>query len=132
GSPGASAPANGTPADPATTSTTVINGILATVTNSGSLPRQHHTLRVVSARGDLAGQRELAWAADSGYAVGSARCTQNFRFNVDSPARVRPTLMLCWRTSPAKTVYTIAVDVDNRPSAAASVAVLNQVWTSMH
>jgi hypothetical protein len=102
-----------------------------TVTNSGSLPKEHHTLRVVSALADLSGQRELAWAADSGHPVGSASCTQKFRFNADSPAGERPTMLLCWRTSANKSVYTIAVDLDRRPSEQASIAVIDRTWSTL-
>jgi len=99
-----------------------------TVTDSGSLPKDHHTLRVVSARGDLSGQRELAWVADSGHQVGDARCTQNFRIGPSAAPRVRPTMMLCWRTSAHRSVYTVAVDVQHPPSEKASVATIDQVW----
>jgi hypothetical protein len=102
-----------------------------TITNSGSLPKDHHTLRVVSAPGDLSGQHELAWAADQGHAVGNARCTQNFRIGPKATARVRPTMLLCWRTSPHRTVYTVAVDLDHLPSEQASVATINQVWSKL-
>ncbi len=102
-----------------------------TVTSSGSMPKDHHTLRVVSARADLSGQRELAWVADAGQPVGDARCTQNFHIGPKATARVRPTLLVCWRTSPDRSVYTVAVDVDHRPSAQASVAVIDDVWSRL-
>jgi hypothetical protein len=106
--------------------------VVPTVKNSGSLPKDHHTLRVVSARGDLTGQRELSWAADSGHPVGNARCTQNFRIGADAAARERPTMLLCWRTSATKSVYTIAVDIDRRPSETASVVTINQTWSKLN
>jgi hypothetical protein len=102
-----------------------------TVTNSGSMAKDHHTLRVVSAPTDLSGQRELAWAADSGHPVGAARCTQNFRIGASAAPRVRPTMLLCWRTSPDRSVYTIAVDVDHPPSERASVTTINEVWSKL-
>src|SRR5262245_20140734 len=46
------------------------------VSSSGSLKKDRHTLRVVTARGDLTGQEELAWVVDGGHPVGEARCTQ--------------------------------------------------------
>lgn len=101
------------------------------VISIGSLSIQHHTLRVVSARADLTGQRELAWVADSGYRVGTARCTQNFRLPPGTPARVRPTMLICWRTSAARSVYTVAVDIDRPPSAPASVAAIDRVWSTL-
>jgi hypothetical protein len=129
--PKASKAAPKKPGDSPTTATVDINGIPATVTTSGSMPLLHHTMRVVSARANLSGQRELAWAADSGHRVGSVSCTQNFRFNPTSSARVRPTLLLCWHVSATRTVYTVAVDIDRRPSEQDSVAIVNQVWASL-
>jgi hypothetical protein len=119
------------PAESPTTTLIVINGVTATMTTSGSMPKLHHTMRVVSARANLTGQRELAWAADTGHPVGDARCTQNFQFTASSAPRVRPTLLLCWRIGGTRTVYTVAVDVDHRPSETASVATIDRVWAGM-
>jgi hypothetical protein len=102
-----------------------------TVVNSGSLSMDKHTMKIVSAHGDLTGQRELAWAADAGHAAGAARCTQNFRFNPQSKAGGRPSMLLCWRTSATKSVYTLAVDITQKPSERASVATLNATWNAM-
>ena len=99
-----------------------------TVTDLGSMPKDHHTLRIVSARGDLAGQRELKWAADTGHPVGTARCTKNLRVGQYASAAVKPTVVLCWRLSPHRSVYTLAVDVDHPPSEQASVTKINEVW----
>src|SRR5690348_3344324 len=38
-----------------------------TVRISGSIAKDKRTLKIVSAAGDLSGQRELAWAADDGH-----------------------------------------------------------------
>jgi hypothetical protein len=99
------------------------------VTESGSADAPGGTLRVVSARQDLTGQRELSWVVgQKGEQVGAARCSQTIRISPDAPARERPTLLLCWRTSAAKSVYTIAVNLDQRPSKQASVAALTREW----
>jgi hypothetical protein len=108
---------------------TVADGV--TITNSGSLKKQGATLRLVSARTDLTGLRELAWAADDGVPVGDARCTQNFHFSGGAPAAEKPTLLLCWRTSPAKSVYTVAVVLKGRPSTATSVDAIDKQWTKL-
>jgi hypothetical protein len=101
------------------------------VTNFGSLRRDRKTLRVVSGRGDLTGQRELAWVADDGVPVGDARCGQNFRFaNHAKPAR-KPNLLLCWRTSADKSVFTVMVDVSGHPSKRDSVAALDKQWNRL-
>lgn len=103
--------------------------VATSVSSSGSLPKDRRTLRVVWGRGDLTGQQELALVADAGRPVGSARCTQNFAVP-PAPARVRPTMLMCWRTSPTKSVYTMLVDVERPPSEADSVAALDRVWAT--
>jgi hypothetical protein len=105
--------------------------VRVTVSESGTLAKDNRTFKVVSARGDLTGQRELRWVADGGYTVGHAKCTQNFRFNPQSKASVRPTLLICWRLSPTKSVYTVLVDLKRKPSAKASVAAIDKTWRTM-
>lgn len=101
-----------------------------TVTDSGSL-RDGGTLRVVSARGDLTGYKELGWVADDGDPVGPATCSQTFRFaNSAKPAR-KPNLLVCWRTSGTKSVYTVTVDLDGHPSKRDSAAALTKRWNAM-
>jgi hypothetical protein len=102
-----------------------------TVTNSGSLMRDGATLRIITAKYDLTGQRELAWAADGGEPVGNAHCTQNFHFSNNGTARERPTMLLCWLTSAGKSVVTVAVTKQGRPSTAASVATIDQQWAKL-
>jgi hypothetical protein len=102
-----------------------------TVSSSGSLPKDRRTLRVVSARSDLTGQEELGWVADDGHPVGTSRCSRNLRFVPDMPSKEHPTTLICWRTSATKSVYTILVDLEKRPSERASVATIDRVWSSM-
>jgi hypothetical protein len=101
-----------------------------TETNTGSLA-SGGTMRVISARYDLTGQRELLWAADGGSPVGDARCTQNFHFTNARKPRIRPTMLMCWRTSAAKSVVTVAVVKQGRPAAATSVAALDAEWARL-
>ena len=101
-----------------------------TVTQSGSMA-EGGTLKVVSARADLTGQRELGIVADEGRAVGDARCTQNVRFSAGAPAQEKPTLMICWRTSAGRSVYTVAAVPSGRPSAEKSVVALNRQWAKL-
>jgi hypothetical protein len=108
---------------------TVADGV--TESNSGSLKKDGATLRLVSARSDLTGLRELAWAADDGVPVGDARCTQNFHFSGGAPAVEKPTMMLCWRTSATKSVFTVAVVLKGRPSAETSVAAIDKQWAKL-
>jgi hypothetical protein len=89
------------------------------------------TLKVVSARHDLTGYRELGWAADEGQKVGSASCTQKIRLSPDDRIRLQPTLLLCWRTTATKSVYTVAVKIGGHPSKQASVAEIDKVWSKL-
>jgi hypothetical protein len=87
-------------------------------------------LRVSSARQDLTGYRELAWVRD-GKAAGDAVCTKKITLSPQSPARARPTLLICWRLSAQKSVYTVAVDFKTPPPESASVAALDRAWRAM-
>lgn len=102
-----------------------------TIRESGSLREDGRTLRVVSARTDLTGQHELAWIADEGEPVGAARCTQNIQLSNNPEPRVRPTFLLCWRTSAKKSVYTTMVDLKKAPSKRDSVAALARAWAAL-
>jgi hypothetical protein len=101
------------------------------ITSTGSLKDDKATLKVVSARQDLTGQRELSWAADEGKLVGKVRCTQKVRFAEGAPAVEKPTLLLCWRTSEAKSVYTLAVNLTGKPSTKRSVTAVNKEWKKL-
>ncbi len=102
-----------------------------TVTNSGSLESSAGTLRTISARGDLTGQRELAWVSDDGTPYGDAHCTQTLHFANNSTPSLKPTLMLCWRTSASKSVVTVLVRLQSKPTMEAAVAALDKRWKQM-
>jgi len=93
-------------------------------------PAQRRTIRVVVGRTDLTGKLELAWVADAGHKVGDAHCTQNFRFAEGAPAGVRPTMLMCWRTSPTLSAYSLTIDFDHRPKDSDGVAALEAAWNS--
>ncbi|MDQ1645095.1 MAG: hypothetical protein QOJ50_1279 [Cryptosporangiaceae bacterium] len=101
-----------------------------TVRTYGS-QQQGNYLKVVSAHTDLSGQKELAWAADDGHAVGAARCTQKFAFSNQSTPAVKPTLLVCWRTTADRSAYTVAVVRSGRPSEQRSATMLNEAWTKL-
>jgi hypothetical protein len=90
--------------------------------------QQGGTLKVVSARADLTGYQELSWVADKGTKSGDARCTQKIRLSAQTPAAVRPTLLLCWRTSAQRSVYTLAVVPKGRPTTSISTDILAKEW----
>jgi hypothetical protein len=90
------------------------------------------TLRVVTARFDLTGQRVLAWAADRGRAVTQqVRCTQNLKPTGSGTPPARPAVLLCWRTSPTRSVVTLLTDRAGHPSTARSVQVIDQEWARL-
>jgi hypothetical protein len=102
-----------------------------TVKTFGSVQKNRRTLRVMSARQDLSGQRELGWVADDGVPVGDARCSQNFRLSTGVPVTEKSSLLVCWRLSKKKSVYTVAVTIGARPSKAESVAAIDKAWSRL-
>jgi hypothetical protein len=92
--------------------------------------QEGHTLKVASAPLDLTGYRELAWVR-GGERHGAATCTQKITVSPDVPPKVKPTLLICWRTSAKKSAYTVAVDFQGHPSATESVAALTKAWAAI-
>ncbi|MFG1607126.1 hypothetical protein [Actinoplanes sp. NPDC049265] len=115
------------PAIPAPTSPELPDEAI-TVRDSGSLQKDKATMRLVSARGDLTGQRELAMVADDGEKFGNSRCSQTISVVNEAKPQRKPTLLICWRTSAKKSVYTVAVDLDGDPSEQKSVAAIDTEW----
>ncbi|MET0417220.1 MAG: hypothetical protein ABW022_14510 [Actinoplanes sp.] len=89
------------------------------------------TIRITTARADLAGQQDQALAGDEGNPVGDARCTQKIQFTRSKPARDIPTTLLCWRTSDDRSVVTMAVVPNGRPHTAASLAIIDREWARL-
>ena len=103
----------------------------AKVVNTGSLSKDRATLRIVSARTDLTGQRELSLVAGAGEPVGNASCSQNIRPHAGAKAERQRNLLICWRVSAQKSVYTVAVDLDGDPSEQESVAAIDREWQAL-
>jgi hypothetical protein len=120
-----------TPGATAAPSSRLAAGVSVLVSASGTLPKDHQTLTVVYAKGDLTGHRELTWVADGGHAVGSARCSQKFRVGPTGVPAVRPTMLICWHTSATRSVYTVLVDLDHAPSERESVATISRIWSTL-
>ena len=93
-------------------------------------PGAHRSLRAVVARTDLTGSLELAWAADAGHAAGTGHCTQNVRLVPQGQAGVRPTIMLCWRTSATLSAYVLVIDPRATLADADAAPALDQLWNS--
>nr|WP_221377754.1 hypothetical protein [Actinoplanes polyasparticus] len=99
----------------------------AKVRSTGSV-KAGRTMRIITAKGDLTGQRELGWVAGGIAKIGAVSCSQTFQLaNEDKPAK-KPTLLVCWRTSAAKSVATVSVNAKGRPSQSESVSVVNREW----
>ena len=73
-------------------------------------PGTFDIVRVVAARADLTGQLEMTWAGDAGTKVGASTCTNDIRLTPQQPAKIRPTVMLCWRTSASLSVYVLVIN----------------------
>jgi hypothetical protein len=114
-----------------TTSTSSASGGVVSLVTIGDLPKNHRMFRVYSARRDLSNTGELKWRGDDGHAVGDAFCTQKYSFNPGTPAVVRPTMLLCWRTSAARSAYTLTVSVDTPPSEHDAVGYLDEAWSKL-
>ena len=89
------------------------------------------SVRVITAKGDLTGQRELRWVADKGTPAGTARCSRKIRLSNEQAAAVVPNMLMCWRTSAAKSVVVINVRYREKPTTAATVAILDNEWTKI-
>ncbi len=103
----------------------------AKVTNIGSLQKDGGTMRVITAPGDLTGQRELAWVAGGISEHGTVKCSQTFKLANESKAEMRRNLLVCWRTSARKSVITAAVDLEGDPSTSESAAVIEREWAKL-
>ena len=101
------------------------------VADTGSLQKDKRTMRVVTARGDLSGYRELAWVADRGTRVGDSTCSQTIRLSNDNKPQRQPNLLICWRTSAKKSAYTVTVDLSGKPSKEKSVAAIDEAWRKL-
>jgi len=90
------------------------------------------TIRAVAGRTDLSGALEQAWATGAGTVVGSDQCTNNVRLTPTSAPRVRPTVMLCWRSTSTFSAYAVVIDPKATtpiPATDAATA-LDTLWTA--
>jgi len=96
----------------------------------GNGGQQARSIRIVAARADLTRKLEQAWAVGSGTEVGADHCTNNVQLAKGSAPRVRPTLMLCWRTSPTFSAYSLIIDPKSTTpvTEADGAAALDEAW----
>lgn len=96
-------------------------------------PIKNGTVRVTTARQDLTGGSALLLAGDRGKPVGGGvNCTDKVRFTRDAPAAEQPTLLLCWRTSSARSVVTMMATPEGKPSTDANISIINREWAKLH
>jgi hypothetical protein len=114
---------------PLKSSATAAAGSVKAVTegslNSGGI------VRMVTAKEDLTGQRELAWISGGVEKYRDVPCSQTVRFSADSQPEKKKNLLICWRTSATKSVISIVVDPEGKPSRAKAVSALKEKWRSM-
>jgi hypothetical protein len=99
-------------------------------TSIGSV-KQGWTMRIITAKGDLTGQRELGWVAGGVMKVGRVSCSQTFQLANEEKPTVKPSLLVCWQTSATKSVATVAVNLRGRPSPNQSAEVIRREWRKL-
>ncbi|GGN61438.1 hypothetical protein GCM10010112_18600 [Actinoplanes lobatus] len=88
------------------------------------------TVRIVTAQSDLTSDRELILAGDDGTeAGGGVRCTTDVP--PDTVMSSAPETLMCWRTSAARSVITMATTTEGEPSTADSIAVIQREWNRL-
>ncbi|MBB2942743.1 hypothetical protein FB565_002456 [Actinoplanes lutulentus] len=93
---------------------------------------ENGTIRIVSAPRDLSGERDLSLAADRGRPAGQGvKCTTKVRVSGGAAASARPTMLLCWRTSEARSVVTMAVVPSGEPPTSSSVEIIGKEWARL-
>ncbi|GGN61425.1 hypothetical protein GCM10010112_18580 [Actinoplanes lobatus] len=88
-------------------------------------------IRILSARGDLTGQRELSGVAGGIEKYGNVSCSQTFKFATSPRPAKKPNLLMCWRATPDKSVAAIVVDPKGNPSRERAVAAIQKKWKTM-
>lgn len=100
------------------------------LTDKGSL-KEGGILRMITAKEDLTGQRELGWVAGGVAKHRGVPCSQTFQFSTNPTPKKKANLLMCWRTSAKKSVIAIVVDPKGHPSRDKAVDALEKKWTAM-
>ncbi|GIE33031.1 hypothetical protein Ait01nite_060760 [Actinoplanes italicus] len=89
------------------------------------------TIRVVTARRDLSGEREMQLAGDAGEPAGDGtRCTSDITSQPEVPLG-GPATMLCWRMSATRSVITMTSAARDESLAAECADVISQEWARL-
>lgn len=118
---------DGVPVKPPVTPETTQTAADIKMTTKGSI-KEGGIVRMITARGDLTGQRELAYVAGDIKEYRGASCTQTFKFSNNDRPKKRDNLLMCWRTSAEKSVIAMVVDPKGRPSRDKAVNALEKNW----
>jgi hypothetical protein len=113
---------------PAKSGMAIASGPVTVSTETGT---DGSSIRVVAARYDLTGRWSPLSPGDSGQSVGDAKCTQKLTARTGTPAEDRPSMLMCWRVGPEKSVVTVAIRPRGRPLAGSSVDVLDRNWSAL-
>jgi hypothetical protein len=89
------------------------------------------TMRIVTVRGDLAGQREIGWVAGGIKKHGKVECSQRFKLYNEQKPKTRPSLLVCWRTSADRSVIVVDTKIGGRPAVAKSLSVIDREWRKL-
>jgi len=109
----------------------VANGATMVAGTFGTGEQGSRSIRVVIARTDLTGKLEQAWAApNAGTATGQDTCTNNTVLVPKGPAKVRETVMLCWRVTPEMSGYALIIDPTAKTAVSPNdgAAALDEAW----
>ena len=89
------------------------------------------TMRIVTAHGDLSGQREIGWVAGGIKKHGKVQCSQRFKLYNEQEPKTRPSLLVCWRTSAERSVIVADTKIGGRPSVEKSLSVIEREWRKL-
>jgi hypothetical protein len=89
------------------------------------------TMRIITVRGDLTGQREIGWVAGGVKRHGKVDCSQQFKLYNEQKPKERPSLLVCWRTSAERSVIVVDTKIGGRPTVEKSVAVIDREWRKL-
>jgi hypothetical protein len=89
------------------------------------------TIRVVTARRDLTGEREMLLAGDQGEPAGDGvRCTTAIKSQPEVPMD-EPATLMCWRTSESRSVITMTSATSDGSLAAECADVIEREWARL-
>jgi hypothetical protein len=90
------------------------------------------TVQIETAQADLSGQGLRLIAAGKGEPAGNGvSCTNSIRFAAGAEPTARPNVLLCWRTSDSRSVVTMTVTPEGKPSKTDSAEIISKEWSKL-